>query len=141
MAELIYINSDMFSYDELIAELAQAGIKHTVADIICIDRTPDSRIVFLERGNDRSGLRHIIQEHGWQFAELGIVEDRIPAVIMIAVTQGKLIGYQGKGTTRAVYCFMLDGREQMIAVTIGSNGYIVGANPRTEPPSQPSYER
>ena len=45
--------------EKLLAELRQAGIKHTAENIIRIAKTPVGKIVFLETGDDRSGLTHI----------------------------------------------------------------------------------
>lgn len=48
---------------------------------------------------------------------------------MDAVSKGKIIGYQGKGTGRPIYEVLINGQKQRIAVTTGNNGFIVGANP------------
>ena len=40
-----------------------------------------------------------------------------------------MVGYQGKGShPREVYEYHYGGKKYLIAVTVGSNGYIVGAN-------------
>ena len=49
---------------------------------------------------------------------------------MTAVSKGTIVGYQGKSTTRPIYEVKYDGVIHQVAVTIGSNGYIVGANPK-----------
>jgi hypothetical protein len=54
---------------------------------------------------------------------------RVPGFIMDAVTQGKVVGYQGRGTGRPIYELDYNGSTQRGAVTVGSNGFIVGANP------------
>ncbi len=48
---------------------------------------------------------------------------------MTAVTEGKIVGYQGRGTGRPIYEIEYNGKLQRVAVTVGDNGYIVGANP------------
>jgi filamentous hemagglutinin len=48
---------------------------------------------------------------------------------MQAVQKGNIVGYQGSGTGRPIYQININGKAQNIAITIGSNGYIVGANP------------
>ena len=72
----------------------------------------------------------IVAEHGSEFANVGIAETQIPGAVMQAVTQGKIVGYQGTGTGRPIYETIINGQPQKIAVTVGDNGYIVGANPR-----------
>lgn len=48
---------------------------------------------------------------------------------MEAVTKGKIVGYQGRGVGRPIYEPPVNGQTRRIAVTTGSNGFIVGANP------------
>jgi hypothetical protein len=61
---------------------------------------------------------------------MGVAEAEIPSVVMRAVTQGKIVGYQGSGTGRPIYEITVNGQTQRIAVTVADNGYIVGANPK-----------
>ena len=52
---------------------------------------------------------------------------------MTAVKHGSIVGYQGRGFGRPIYEFKYEGITRRIAITIGSNGYIVGANPKSLP--------
>ncbi|UYA60666.1 hypothetical protein U1R68_09255 [Pectobacterium colocasium] len=114
----------------MLKELATQGIKHTPADIVSVAKDASGRIIFLEKGNAKAGLQHIINEHGSQFAQIGITEAKIPEVVMNAVTKGKLVGYQGSGTGRPIYETIINGQKYNVAVTVGNNGYVVGANLR-----------
>jgi len=49
---------------------------------------------------------------------------------MKAVTDGKVVGYQGSGVGRLIYETMINGKKHNIAITVGNNGYVVGANLR-----------
>ena len=60
----------------------------------------------------------------------GISTEDIADFVLTAVSKGKIIGYQGKGTGRPIYQVEYYGKTYKVAVTVGSNGYIVGANPR-----------
>lgn len=60
------------------------------------------------------------------FDNKGIAAADIPSVVMQAVTQGKIVGTNGSAP---VYEIAYRGRPQYITVRIGSNGYIVRANP------------
>lgn len=111
----------------LIAELQQAGIKHTPEAILRIAKLIDGKIIFLERGNFASGLQHIVDNHRRDFAERDISESEIPDAVMNAVISGKIVGYQSP--TRPIYQVTFNGKNQLIAVTVGSNGYLVCANP------------
>ena len=111
---------------ELLDELARGGVKHTPESVVGIERTPDGRIVFLEMGNSRAGLQHIVERHAGDLAGRGIPEAQIPDDVMAAVTRGKRVGVQG---TRPIFEVEFGGTTQYISIDVGSNGYIVGANP------------
>ncbi|MDI2111769.1 hypothetical protein [Commensalibacter nepenthis] len=108
-------------------EMAANGVKFSPDKIVRVEKLEDGRIVFLEKGNDKSGLQHIIEEHGSQFAGKGVSESEIPDLIMETL-KGKPVGYQGKGTGRPIYEITINGKRERIAITTSSNGYIVGAN-------------
>ena len=113
----------------LLNELAANGVRFTPENVIVTARGPNGQIVFLETGNSSAGLLHIIQQHGSAFANIGVSEAQIPSVVIQALTQGRIVGYQGSGTTRPIYEITINGQPQRIAITTGNNGFIVGANP------------
>ena len=115
--------------ERLIAELAASGVKHTAKNIITVGRVL-GKPVFLETGKDSAGLAHIIKGKATDFARKGVEVGEIPAVVMKAVTQGRLVGFQGtRGADRPILEIMHNGRPLRIAVQIGDNGFILGANP------------
>lgn len=115
----------------LIAELQQLGIKHSPEKILRIARKSNDQIVFLETGDARRGLEHILKNHQTDFTDIGIPSEQIPDVIMSAIFQEDIVSYQGKGINRPVYRVNFAGNLYYIAVTVGSNGYVVCANPRS----------
>lgn len=117
--------SQLITKNNLIKELSANGIKHTADDIVGIGKNSAGKVIFLETGNANSGLTHIIAEHGEQFAAAGISQKEIPKFIMQAVLNGKEVGMQG---TRPIYEVVFNGVEQKVAVSVGNNGYVVGAN-------------
>lgn len=117
----------------LIAELKILDIKHTPEKIIRIAKQSEGKIIFLEEGDSEAGLQHILEKHSSEFIDLGIEVEQIPDAIIAAITQGRMVGYQGRKKTRTVYEVNFNGKTQYIAVTVSNNGYIVGANPRTSP--------
>jgi len=118
---------------ELLDELDADGVNFTRENVVDVRRTEDGRIIFLEEGTGSSGLAHIVQEHGNDFANHGINELEIPNYVMTAVTEGRIVGYQGRGVGRAIYEFNYGGEIRRVAITLSSNGYIFGANPRSLP--------
>lgn len=118
----------------LLAQLEGRGEKFNKDEVIAIGKTSSNQIVWLEQGRlnpKASGLAHIIDAHGHQFNGKGISNDEIPNYVLTAVTEGKIVRYQGRGTGRPIYEFTYNGSTHYVAVTIGNNGYIVGANPKS----------
>ena len=112
----------------LIAEVEASGEKISPEKVVMITRDPNGKIVWLETGNTKSGLEHIINNHGHEFNGRGIANNDIPDYVLEAVYQGNIVGIQGKRNPRTIYEFVYNGKTQRIAVQVGSNGYIVGAN-------------
>ena len=117
------------SYEDLLKELDKNNVKYNLNDIVAIVKTSNGRIVWLEKGNSKAGLEHIMQ-HADQFVAKGISKEKISDFIMYAVQHGKIIGMQ---RTRAVYEVVYEGKRQRVAISIGDNGFIVGANPKSAP--------
>ena len=114
----------------LIAELKKAGIKHTPENIIRITQNPSGKIVFLEtgKGGERgSGLLHILENHREDFLNRGITEEQIPDLIIRAISEGTIIGIQGR--SRLIYQVEINEIIQYVSLEISYNGYIVSANP------------
>ena len=114
----------------LLNELANSGVKYNPEDIVAITKTADGKLVWLENGTDTAGLNHIITEHSDDFLNKGITQEQIPDYVMNALENGKIVGYQGRGTGRPIYEFTYNGEIHKVAITIGNNGFIVGANPK-----------
>lgn len=112
----------------LISEVVASGEKISPEKVVMITRDPNGKIVWLESGNTKSGLEHIINKHGHEFNGRGIANNDIPDYVLEAVYQGNVVGTQGKRNPRTIYEFVYNGKTQRIAVQVGSNGYIVGAN-------------
>jgi RHS repeat-associated protein len=117
--------TQIITRNALIKELGNNGIKHTANDIVAIGKNSAGKIIFMESGNAKAGLNHIIGQHGKEFTQAGIALKDIPKFIMQAVLNGKQVGMQG---TRPIYEVTFNGAKQKVAVTVGNNGYVVGAN-------------
>ena len=120
----------------LLSQLDARGEKYNKSEVVAITQDSAGNIVWLEKGHlgDRpSGLAHIIDAHGSDFKNQGLTEAEVPQYIMTAVKYGKIVGYQGRGTGRPIYEFKYEGITRRVAITIGSNGYVVGANPKSVP--------
>ncbi|MDX3194107.1 ALF repeat-containing protein [Streptomyces sp. MN03-5084-2B] len=112
----------------LLDQLTISGVKFSRENLLGLRLDGNGKLVFLEIGNDRAGLTHILR-HGNEFAQLGIPEEEIGEFVLTGAATGRIVGYQGQGTGRPIYQFTYNGKEYRLAITVGSNGFIVGANP------------
>lgn len=120
----------------LVKQLKNSGVKISPKDVVAITKDPDGRTVWLEKGKSGpggSGLKHILEKHAKEFQQQGISKKEIPQYLMQAIRHGKIVGYQGHKKDRPIYEFTYEGKNRRVAITIGSNGYIVGANPTSVP--------
>ena len=113
----------------LIKRLIAQGIKINPDKLVWIIKTASGRIVWLEEGTQKAGLAHILYRHAADFANKGINVADIPALIAKAIKVGKIVGYQGQGVGRPIYEVFFNGKIIRVAITIGANGFVVGANP------------
>ena len=102
--------------------------KYNPEDIVAITKTADGKLVWLENGTDTAGLNHIITEHADDFLNKGITQEQIPDYVMNALENGKIVGYQGRGTGRPIYEFTYNGEIHKVAITVGNNGKTLYAN-------------
>lgn len=62
-----------------------------------------------------------------EFAKARVRVEDIPALLKKALTEGTLIDTQGR--TRLVYEVVFNGKSQLVAIDVSSNGFVIGANP------------
>nr|WP_269136054.1 LXG domain-containing protein [Sporosarcina cyprini] len=116
----------------LLRELSESGVKHNPADVLAVTKTSNGKLVWLEKGNSKAGFYHVMR-HADEFAAKGIKTNDIPDLLMKALSEGKVVGYQGRGQGRPIYEVVFNGQKQRVAITVGNNGFIVGANPTSLP--------
>ena len=109
------------------------GYKISPENVIGIVKDNSGKIIWLEKGcldGKPSGLVHILDAHQNDFNAKGIATEDIADLVLTAVSKGRIVGYQGKGEGRPIYEVDYKGEIYQIAITVGDNGYIVGANPK-----------
>ena len=121
-------NKAKWNSTELLDELAKSGVKYNPDDVIAVTKTAEGKLVWLENGNSKAGLEHIMS-HADDFASKGIPKDQIKDLVMEALNKGEVVGYQGRGQGRPIYEIIFNGEKYRVAITVGNNGFIVGANP------------
>ncbi|GDY29147.1 hypothetical protein [Gandjariella thermophila] len=112
----------------LVAEVRRQGHKIRPQGVVRIGRNVDGHIRWLEKDIPNAGVGHIMNpKRVDEFARVGVAESDIVDLVFHAATHGTPIGISGKD--RTVFETVYRGRRQRVAVTISSNGFIVGANP------------
>lgn len=107
----------------LIEELSKSGQKHNIDEVIAITKTPEGKLVWLEKGNSDAGLKHVLERHASEFVSEGITD--IPR-FLVELFKSKPIkmGSNAKG----LYADYLFGKNTY-RVAYGTNGYIVTVYP------------
>lgn len=112
----------------LIQELRAAGVRFTESNIVRIFRTATGRIAWIETGTEQAGLRHIMQRHGAQFAQLGVRTEQEVAELVERTLATKVpvraVGTAGGGDFAGV---LQGGRD--LRIVVGNNGFVVTAHP------------
>ena len=125
------------SKEDLIREVKRRGEKITPEEVIAIFRDGSGRIVWLEVGQVRNemrrgaGLRHILDRHFGEFEKKGLAVESIVELIVSTVRSQKPVGTAKTSNPlpSTVYKAEYNGKRFYLAVSVGSNGFIVGANP------------
>jgi filamentous hemagglutinin len=91
---------------------------------------PNTQHAWLETGNDRSGMQHIVNKHGPAFAQQGIPNHQLPHLAEQATRHGEIMGTQGR--SRTIYKTDHQGSTHHVAVETANNGYVVSMNPSSE---------
>ncbi|SDD34421.1 hypothetical protein [Williamwhitmania taraxaci] len=124
----------------LIAELkATLGNKVDVKKLIGLVKNPEGKIVWLDKGvtnaeaialgrKKGAGFAHVLEKHATDFLNKGITEADLPEFLLKAAKENNIVKTTGS-TSRAVFETTFKGVKQRVTITIGDNGYIVGANP------------
>ncbi|MER7011248.1 WXG100 family type VII secretion target [Saccharopolyspora sp. NPDC000359] len=118
----------------LIEEALAQGHKISPDKVVEIGKDPNGRIVWLEEGKGGEGgrgLEHIHERHDKDFAKFEVPPEDIASLSHRAATEGVYTGYRlGKGKTpRPIFEVDYNGKTIPVAVTVGSNGFIVSAQP------------
>jgi hypothetical protein len=112
----------------VVAEIRRAGHKISPERVVRTGRDQTDRAVWLEVGTIKAGLTHLMQpDRVAEFGGQGIAREDIVDVVFQAITAGRQVGTSG--VNRPVFAVPYQGREVWVAVTVGGNGFVVGANP------------
>lgn len=60
------------SSSSLLDELASSGVKYNADDVVTVMKNTDGKLMWLEKGNSKAGLTHILERHADDFASQGV---------------------------------------------------------------------
>ncbi len=118
--------------EDIINEMIAKGIKFTKEMLVFAARLDNGRIIFLERGNDYSGLEHIKNRHASHFSQaFGVKEKELGTFLYDVIKNGELVtsfrnDTNGREGYRSVYYWKGD---YVVIYAISANGYITTAMP------------
>jgi hypothetical protein len=124
---------------ELIRKELRRGIRIQPGQVVCIWRISEVRnnwpwetfTIRIERGNPKAGLKHMLKDNTQRpFVNKGINEKLFLELIEAATKFGHFIKFQSEThrTPRLIVALFFYGQPIAVAITIGENGCIVGAN-------------
>lgn len=115
--------------NHLLNELRQRGEKFNEKDVVMITKTKKKELVWLEKGNKKKGLEHIIKRHEKDLEKkFGVKKQNIPSFVKDVFTNGVEIsnklkngGYQKEYLYKGKY---------IVISGVGTNGFIVSIYPK-----------
>ncbi|MBC2122193.1 hypothetical protein HCB07_05635 [Listeria marthii] len=107
----------------LLDELATSGVKYNPEDVVMITKNLDGKLLWLEKGNNKAGLKHIVDGHAFDFEARGIKD--IPSFLSEILETKPIKTGVGKNGPFANY--LINGVKYRVAY--GTNGFIVSFYP------------
>lgn len=117
-----------WEHDPLYKELAESGKKFNKKDVKFVVKDKSGQLIWLEKGNLKTGLEHIIQRHEKDFEIIhGVSKDNIVPHIKNIISQGnieysKIVVRDGRNGFEKLYSYK---GEYHLLAGIGNNGYLV----------------
>lgn len=118
--------------ENLVAEMQKNKIKFTKENLVFVTKDKSGQIIFLEKGKNNAGLKHIQNRHTRElFEAFGVKGSNIPNFLYKVITNGDIVDNQteirnGRKTVTKVYDYQ---GNYYILTGIGTNGFIVTARP------------
>lgn len=115
--------------EHLMDELKNSGNKFTEEDVVMIAKQKNGDLLWLEKGNESAGLKHIVDRHLENLHDaFGVEEKQIPSFLKNVIEHGQIVSNKERnGRITRIYDF---GGKHYVLYAIGTNGFIVSAFPR-----------
>ena len=118
--------------DQLLKDLVNSGVKISVKDVVFTAKDKSGQTVWLEKGNDSTGLQHI-KKHTDQFvSKHNIQAKHLTSHLKNVIKKGKIVSTTQKrlsnGRIGLEKIYLYKGKYYTIG-GVGANGYIVSMYP------------
>ena len=120
------------SSEALVKQLEQSGVKFSKKDMVFVTKDKTGQVVWLEKGNESSGLQHIVSRHADDFqSKHGVSKSQISNHLNDVFTSGKveysrITQKNGRAGYERLYSY---NGKYYLQTGVGTNGYIVSAYP------------
>lgn len=110
---------------KLMDELTKSGVKYNSADVLMVTKNADGKLLWLEKGNPKKGLEHILN-HSDDLLAKGVDVNNIPAFIKNdLLTQAPINTGRNANGLFADFAY----NNQKFRLAYGDNGFIVSLFP------------
>ena len=117
---IVKVDGQKYKIDAaLYHELTHSSVKFTLKDVVMISKTSDGKLLWLEKGNENVGLKHILSRHNEELERRGVTD--IPQFIESLAKQRPIKLSKNSRGYEATY--LVSGKKYLLAY--GTNGFIV----------------
>ncbi len=125
-------NNAIVKKDPLLSDLIKSGVKINIENVVFSAKDKSGQVVWLEKGNEISGLQHI-KKHTKDFvAKHNIQESHLVGHLKNVIKKGVVVSSQEKslanGGIGIEKIYLYKGKYYTLGA-IGTNGYIVSMYP------------
>lgn len=106
-------------------ELKNSGVKYTEKDVVLVAKNYNGKLLWLEKGNESSGLKHIEKRHQKDFGENTNVKDLLMKILPLK----PLKHFSRKKGKKLADIYLYKKNSKLYLVAYGDNGYIVSFYP------------
>lgn len=103
--------------------MASSGVKYNADDVVTVMKNSDGKLMWLENGNSKAGLTHILERHADNFASQGVND--IPNLLENVLSTSPV---KTESNAKGLFAdYILNGNSYRVAYE--TNGYVVSFYP------------
>ena len=126
---------ELLTKDDMLKLLIGAKVKFNADDVVFVTKDKSDQLIWLEKGNDNAGLKHILNKHTDDFfAKHNVSKENIVSYIKEIVANGN-IEYSRltkRGNREGIEKLYSHNDKYYLLTGTGTNGFIVSAYPIKE---------